>query len=211
MSDSIRYPLVLGIITVLSALTLGITDSATREQIQLQALLERNRALVAVLGVEVTDPDNPPWKASAYDGTAQGLGKFTVFEVPGENGSLYAAQGQGQGYSSKVRVIVAFTPGIEQGLEQAVVRSIRIVSQTETPGLGSKCQDEAFERQYQNLPFQILAIDRGLRAYRDPEGDPTKGIAAITGATITTNATLKAVRQAAEKVRYHIENRQGSE
>ena len=52
MSDAVRFPLVLGIISLVSAMTLGFTYSVTREQIELQAILARNRALVGVLGVE---------------------------------------------------------------------------------------------------------------------------------------------------------------
>jgi RnfABCDGE-type electron transport complex G subunit len=208
MKDAVRFPLVLGVISVLSAVTLGFTYSATREQIELQAMLARNRALVGVLGVEVESPENPPWMEVKYSDETGRLGDFAVYEVAGPSGgSLYATIGAGQGYSSKVRVMVAFDSAIEQGPEQAVIRAASVVSQLETPGLGSKCQGEDFQRQFSRLPLRLLGIDRSLTGYRDPDGEGEQKIAAITGATITTNATLAAIRQAAGRVRYHIEQK----
>ena len=213
MTDAVRYPLVLGIISVASAAVLGVTYSTTREQIKLQAVLNRNRALVAVFGIEVESPESPPWTVTEHTDPSSGLGQFTVFQAtdPETGAALYAALGMGQGYSSKVRVMVAVDDAIERGMAEAVVRAVKVVQQLETPGLGSKCRDPGFQAQFGRLPLRLLSIDRSLSGYRDPDGAGEQKIAAITGATITTNAVVAGIRQAVARVHFHIQQPEAGE
>jgi electron transport complex protein RnfG len=213
MSDAVRYPLVLGIIAVASAAVLGVTYGTTREQIKYQALLDRNRALVAVLGIEVENPESPPWTVTEHTDTSGDLGEFTVFQAsdPATGKTLYASLGVGHGYSSKVRVMVAVDDAVERGMAEAVVLAVKVVQQLETPGLGSKCQDAGFQAQFGHLPLRRLAIDRAMTGYRDPAADGEQQIAAITGATITTNAVLAAIRQAVARIDFHIQQQRAGE
>lgn len=207
MTDAVRFPLVLGVISVVSAGVLGLTYSSTRGEIQYQALLDRNRALVNVLGVVVESPESPPWTTSDYAEGTGPLGAFTVYQAvdPATGKALYATQGVGQGYSSKVRVMVAVNDGIKQDADHVVIRAVEVVQQRETPGLGSQCQDADFQAEFAGLPLRLLAIDRAMTAYREPNAGGEQQIAAITGATITTNAVAVAIRQAVARIRFHVE------
>jgi electron transport complex protein RnfG len=215
MSDAVRFPLVLGLIALVSAAGLAITYSATRDQILFQERLEKERAVAQVLRIDIApeqlnDPTaERPWTATPYPPASKKDEGFTVYQAtdPKTEERLYAAEGRMQGYSSKVRVIAAVDQAIEKDPGAATVRAVKVVSQVETPGLGSHSSDAEFQRQFQDLPVQLLAVDKTAGGYREPgaPGSDSQRVAAITGATITTNAVIGAVRQALERIREHVE------
>lgn len=122
---------------------------------------------------------------AAYDGTGRLLG--------------VAFPGAAQGYADVIRFLFGYDPGCR------CVVGMQVLKSTETPGLGDKIEkDPAF-----------LANFRSLEARLDPEGDRlanaietvkhgTKSepwqIDAISGATISSNATGRALNQAAQRV-----------
>jgi len=203
MTDSIRYPLVLGLISLCSAAGLAVSYTLTRDEIRRQQVLKRNRGLAAVFGIafDETSDAPPPWKALGEAAEKQ-HGVVYRAEDPKTGRRLFATGGRAQGYSSKVSVIVAVDEAIAKTPRQAKVQAIKVVGQLETPGLGSRCADEAFQRQFRELPLGKLEVAKNAK-YRVPENDVEgeQGIAAITGATITTNAVIGAVREALERIR----------
>ena len=188
MTDTVRFPLVLGMITVCSALGLAVSYRVTYERIRFQEELKKARGLCGVFGVELDeatfrDPTaQRPWRQFAYGGLE---GKppepFVVYRAAVEGGR--GAEG----------------PRIEH------VKAIKVVKQLETPGLGSKCEDPAFQRQFERLPEDKLDLRPGGDDYRKPDEPGSKETpAAISGATITSNAVLDAIRQALDRVRHHL-------
>lgn len=196
MTDTVRFPLVLGAICLGSALGLAIAYSATRDKIRAQERQKKEDAIASVLGVEVRLPESGPQPAVYEASDAE------------TDERLYAAVGAAQGYSSKVQVIVGVGQTIEGAPGSARLRAIRIVKQLETPGLGDRCREEGFQQQFDKLPEGMLELVKAA-PYRDPEapGSDTQKVAAITGATITSNAVLDAVRQALERIRRHLADR----
>ncbi|MCD6358419.1 MAG: RnfABCDGE type electron transport complex subunit G [Dehalococcoidia bacterium] len=96
----------------------------------------------------------------------------------------YAFLASGQGYGGEIEILV----GLE---DENTVKSIIIISQTETPGIGARITEKSFTSQFVNLPIDDIALSR----------DGGK-IDALTGATISSNATVNAVRETSiEKVR----------
>jgi RnfABCDGE-type electron transport complex G subunit len=197
MTDTVRFPLVLGAICLGSALGLAIAYSATRDKIRAQERQKKEDAIASVLGVEVRLPESGPEPAVYEASDAE------------TNERLYAAVGAAQGYSSKVQVIVGIGQTIEGAPGSARLRAIRIIKQLETPGLGDRCREEGFQRQFENLPEQHLALIKARHYRNDPDkpGSHEWKVAAITGATITSNAVLDAVRQALERIRHHLAER----
>lgn len=214
MSDAVRYPLVLGIISLVSAAGLALSYTLTRDEIRFQEELKKARGLAGVLGIELDEgaiKDKPPWQEFTHKGRLGDPGQsFAVYEFTDKKrGLLYAAMGKAQGYSSKIELVVGVSQGIEQGLEHAAIIGIEVVKQLETPGLGSKCMDPEFQRQFRSLPYPQLNLIKGV-PYRDPD-DPEsakKGVVAITGATVTSKAVKEAVEMACARIRYHIEHKQ---
>lgn len=213
MTDTVRFPLVLGMITVCSALGLAVSYRVTYERIRFQEELKKARGLCGVFGVELDeatfrDPTaQRPWRQFAYGGLEGKPPKpFVVYRAAVEGKQLYAAEGRGQGYSSKVQVVVAVEGGRgAEGPRIEHVKAIKVVKQLETPGLGSKCEDPAFQRQFERLPEDKLDLRPGGDDYRKPDEPGSKETpAAISGATITSNAVLDAIRQALDRVRHHL-------
>lgn len=212
MSDAVRYPLVLGIISLCSAAGLAVSYTLTRDEIRLQGELKKARGLCDVLGIPLPENmDDAPWGESAHLGRPDDPDeRFVVCQLDEPaRGTLYAAEGKAQGYSSKLRVVVGVDQGIESGLEHATILGIQIISQLETPGLGSKCTDPRFEKQFRNLPYPQLDLIKGV-PYRKPDDAESakQNVAAITGATVTSTAVRRAVELACARIRYHVEHRQ---
>ena len=205
MSDAVRFPLVLGAICVCSAFGLAVTYTLTRDEIRRQEQLQKNRGLAAVFGIELpADQANPPWEV--IGGKEPNAPLVLRFTDPKTGRRLYAAEGAGQGYSSKVRVVVAVDQAIETDPDKARVKAVRVVSQLETPGFGSRCTEPEFQAQFENLLVKSLKLVKSAE-YRKPEADKagTQPIAAITGATITSNACVRAVREAVLRIQDTLE------
>src|SRR3712207_8052036 len=71
------------------------------------------------------------------------------------------------------------------------VSGIKILSHSETPGLGANAETPQFSGQYKDKPAKELEVVKGT-ASADNQ------IAAITGATITSKAVTKGVNEAIE-------------
>lgn len=107
-------------------------------------------------------------------------------DVPGvtafmeaSDGLGYAVIAQSKGYSSQVPMAVAFD-------DEGIITNVIGMSNTETPGLGTKVQLPAFTDQFVGREAEPMAID---------------DIDAITGATISSKAALAALNEAIEAYR----------
>ncbi|HUT36816.1 MAG TPA: FMN-binding protein [Planctomycetota bacterium] len=204
MTDTVRYPLVLGLISLCSAASLAFSYALTRDEIRRQQQLDKDRGLAAVFGMEFNEKDKErPWQEVPGPGQEAGAGQpvFAATE-PTTGRALYAATGSARGYSSRVEIIVAVDQGVKDSSPAAKIKAISVVAQSETPGLGDKCRAPEFQKQFSDLLLGRLELKKGV-PYRVPgqaDGDQ-QDIAAITGATITSNAVLSAVRQAIERIR----------
>lgn len=100
-------------------------------------------------------------------------GLYTVFA----NGQVagYAFLAAGPGYSGEIRIMVAME-------NKDTIRDIIILSHTETPGIGTRMYEPAFIGQFAGLPVAELG-----------------NVDTLTGATVSTEAVIKAVTAAARE------------
>jgi RnfABCDGE-type electron transport complex G subunit len=107
---------------------------------------------------------------------------FIIYD--NENTIGYAFLATGQGYGGNISILV----GLQ---DEATVKAIKIVSQSETPGLGGRITAASFTDQFNGLPINDVALTKnGGR------------VDAITGSTISSGAVVDAVRNTAiEKVK----------
>lgn len=120
-----QYPLVLTAVSLLAALGVASVFLLTENTIKKKELAIRMEALYTVLpglheSVEIT-----PANTADQDKIYKGIDK--AGKVIG-----YATCGDAQGYSSRIKAMV----GIDTSLEK--ILGINILSQNETPGLGTK-------------------------------------------------------------------------
>lgn len=164
-----RTIVVLTVICVVAALILGITYNATKPLIAAQKEKEEKLALGRVL------PGADEYRKKSIDAIEYYEGY--------QNGRLigYVISAEGDGYSDKIDMLI----GIDK---EAGITGLEVLSQDETPGLGSRCveikrgeKEPWFLRQFKGKTASELNF---------------KNIEAITGATITTEAIIKAVKEA---------------
>ena len=96
-----------------------------------------------------------------------------------------------KGYGGPIEIVVGLT-------REGNVRAIRILNQSETPGLGAKAGEPPFSGQFENrerLP---------LKTVKQPPSAPDE-IQAISGATITSSAVVAGVNAAADYWKRNIE------
>lgn len=102
-------------------------------------------------------------------------GKVIAYVVPGET----------KGYGGAIKMMVAVTP-------DGKVIKYEILSHNETPGLGDNANKEPFKKQFVGKTAEDLVVTK------DPSN--TKNIQAMTGATISSKAVTKGVKEAVEEV-----------
>lgn len=95
----------------------------------------------------------------------------------------------GGGFQGNIRIMVGL------GLDYLKLKGIKVLEQNETPGLGNRIKEPAFEGQFKGLEIKPKVE---YIKYRKPE-KPNQ-IQAITGATISSDAVVKNINNAVEKV-----------
>jgi len=126
MQKKAQYTITLTIVSLLASLGVSSTFLLTKDTIKRKELAVRTEALYVVLsGLEGSPVEITPSKVNDQDRVYKGLNK--VGQLIG-----YAACGEAQGYSSKIKVMVGIDPNLEK------IIGINILAQNETPGLGTK-------------------------------------------------------------------------
>lgn len=170
MKEMIRFGFILGIICVVAAGLLAGVNSLTKPRIIAQALAEENAGLKEVLP-----------EADKFEGVKE---KEEVIYYKGydKGGKLVgvAFKASGKGYSSIVDTLVGM-------LKDGKIVAIKILSQNETPGLGSRVTEPDFINQF----IGVSDLSR---------------VEAITGATISSRAVISAVEKKALEIKGLIKN-----
>ena len=163
---------VLLVISVVVALLLAFTNSVTVDKIEQNTLQEQKLARQEVL----------PQALSFDDLNYQKGNVMAVFEGKREIDSVgWCVNVTPSGYGGEIDIIVGIAPDM-------TVSGIKIVSNSETAGLGAKCTDESFSGQFDGKQAPLSVIKNGTP--KDNE------IVAITGATITSSAVTRGVNEA---------------
>ncbi len=120
-----------------------------------------------------------------------GQEKLIVYKGIDENGSPVgvAFKADGGGFQGNIGLMV--------GLDTSYLKlkAVEVLEQLETPGLGDRIREEAFKDQFKGLEVKPRVE---YIKYRKPE-KPNQ-IQAITGATISSEAVVKNINRAVEKV-----------
>lgn len=162
------FPMVLLTIVVAVCVSLlTYVDSITRDKIQAQ----EDEAIRTMLAEMFPEMSRYEFQDDIY----------TVFSDGSKLG--YAFLAIGKGYGGDINILV----GLE---DETTVKGIKIVSQEETPGLGTRITEPFFTDQFAGIDIADIALSR----------DGGK-IDAITSSTISSSAVVEAVRDTAlEKV-----------
>ncbi len=185
MKAALKLIITLFLVCGIAAGSLAFVNAATKERIAEFAAIEREEARKKVF----PDADAFTESRSYDDWAAQKLDEKAgdVFEwaaVKAGNPIGYVFQTSVQGYGGIVKIIF----GVDL---EGRVTGLRILSHTETAGLGAKITSDAFLKQYAGKTVEQLVLKKD---------DPSKGaLDAISAATISSRAVAKAVQDAMAK------------
>ena len=160
MKETIKYGLILGLICFLSSSVLAVVNGITEQKIKLQKEKEESLALKEAL------PESASFKPAFQE--AQII-YYTAYDSEDKlNG--FVIKSQGKGYSANIEVLT----GLNLNLEMV---NVRILSQSETPGLGSRIAEAPF-----------------LEQFKGKNLDSFSQVQAITGATVSSGAVINALK-----------------
>jgi electron transport complex protein RnfG len=215
MSDAVRFPLVLLLITGICGGILGYLFNVTRGPIAAAEKAKTTKSLYEIFG-DKADISEPVQVPAAEDGSVPAFTYYKVKTV--ENGTekiWYATIGSSDKcYTSSVPIQIMV--GADESL---ALRRIAVVKSSETPGLGEAIKDV-------EKSFYLTDLFRGKKQEdKGPDYDNRKwlkqfnglakedlGLAsksmgkvdAIAGATITSQAVIYAVQQALARIEMAI-------
>ncbi len=175
MKQIAKLGLTLMIYTAIAGLLLGFIYTKTKPRIEEQERLAQKEALISVMPEEakffeeITLPDSTIVFVGYKDSTKG--------EAVG-----FASIGMKYGFSSNVKVMVGILPDF-------TLTGIRVLSQNETPGLGTHIVDDWFQKQFAGKSIEQLKVDKD-------GGD----IKSITGATISSRTVTGAVEAVVKKL-----------
>ena len=179
----VRFSIILTLVALVSAGSLSLINNITKFEIISQEQKDFNNALMVVLPGLNSQNIYPIQKEDQilyYEGYKDQK-KTKIFG--------YAFLVESQGYSSMIRTLV----GIDTS---GTILNIKILSQQETPGLGSRCEEIRngepipwWQAQFQNIDINNIALnkDGGL-------------IESITGATITSRTITDSIANRTENL-----------
>ena len=172
-TETLRMVLTLVVICVISAASLSLVYQITEPKIRENQLGEMKLALERMLP-EAAAFDEPAIPQEILDRTT---GVKAVFVGLSENRSEIgtAVIVEGPGYQDFIRLFVAFNADLTQ------IKSVEVLSQQETPGLGSRIEEDGFIGQF--------------------EGELKEDYDAITGATVSSTTVIELVKRALEDLK----------
>ncbi len=193
-----RMIAVMSAIGLIAGALIVLTYQATLPTIQRNKARALERAIFAVVPGAA---EHAPFTVRG-DSLAVGEGspgEQTVHACYGDDGRLVgvAIEAAGQGFQDVVRFLYGYDP------ERGVVVGLKVLESKETPGLGDKIgKDPAFLANFDSL---AAAVESGALAH-PPElvkhGQKTRPwqVEAITGATISSRAVTRILRENLERV-----------
>lgn len=129
---------------------------------------------------------------------------FTAHILERSNGDLaYCIEVAPNGYGGPINMIVGIEVAHDGDRIEKRVIGVAIISMTETPGVGTKVNDEAFLSQFNGIVYPVVNEDGTLNtepsAIKISSADT--GIDAISGATVTSKAIVKGVNTALNAIK----------
>lgn len=158
---------------------LAFVYEATFSRIESNRAKEKALKIKSVLPEDVDDIKEVEINGKiCYEGFSEGIIKGTVLEV------------SEKGYSGPIKILVGIDP-------QETIIAINVLFHKETPGLGNKIEKPKFKDQFKSLSLKGLVLKKDIQKIEDKY----LGLDAITAATVSSRAVVKAVRKAFEDIK----------
>ena len=170
MREIVRYGFTLALICIIAGGLLAGVNILTRSKIIAQAQAEEEAGLKEVMP-----------QAAHFEAVKSG-DEVLYYKAHDLEGKLIgvAFKASGKGYSSTIEVMAGM-------LKDGTITAIKVLSQNETPGLGSRVAEPEFTGQFKDI------LD-------------TSSVQAITGATISSRAVINSVQKKAQEIKSLIKD-----
>lgn len=165
----IRYGIILLIICFFASLVLSVTYKFTHAKIEIQLVSEEKGSLDEVF-LEATDFEEKTLDAAKY-----------YLAKKGNKELGYIIKVETKGYSGPISMLVGFD-------FKGEIKGIKILSHTETPGLGAKINEV---RSGESQPWFLKQFEEK----KSDDLELAKNIQAVTAATISSRAVLEGVKK----------------
>jgi Na+-transporting NADH:ubiquinone oxidoreductase subunit C len=183
------------VISFLFVLLLAFTNEATREQVQRNREIARQKAILNAMNIsyeseeEVTEKYESVSKVTVAD--------VSLYKSSVDGRSVYAKEFQGSGLWGQIYGVL----GIHADGER--LAGLDIISHNETPGLGGRIDEPWFKKQFSGEEIVDGTIEL---ASGDGDEDYDNGrVDAITGATRTSQSIKTIVNREIETLREVLE------
>lgn len=171
---TVKLLLICAIVSALLAGVNSITKPIIAENEQKNFEIAMQEVLPEASGFKEVDPGD-------YTPSETGVTLDSLYRA--DNGGYVVSTVCSEGYGGDVSVMVGITKDL-------TINQVKIMSMSETPGLGAKASEPEFIGQYDGLSAGITVVKNTTPADNQIE--------AISGATITSKAVTKAVNAALE-------------
>lgn len=170
MKEMIRYGFILGFICLAASSVLSAVNSITEPKIKVTRDKQEQEALKEVMA-----------QASVFKPHLQGdeIGYYSAYDASNKLIG-FVLKAKGKGYSSDIEALAALDLGLQ-------ITQVKILSQNETPGLGSRITEPSF-----------------LERFRGRAIDNIKEVNAITGATISSKAVINSLDSAVSQLKEQL-------
>ncbi len=174
MKEMFRYGFILALICTIAAGLLAGTNALTRPKILAQGRLEEQAALKEVMPA-----------ASRFAAVKPDANKETLYYKAFDSQDKligFVFKASGKGYSSMIETLAGI-------FLDDKISAIKVISQNETPGLGTRITENKFTGQFSNRNSRDLS-----------------SVEVIAGATISSRAIINSVMKKAREIKELIKN-----
>lgn len=165
------------VVSLTAAVLLTLVHEVTKQPIK-----EAQNRLIAESIKEVisTEFDNDPFAEKIT--VRRGNARYTLYPArnKGYVTSIVMQSSSNKGFSGRIDIIVGF-------LLDGTISGYKLIAHKETPGLGSRIGEEAFQK-------NVIGHNPALESFRVRQDGGE--IDAVTGATISSRALLDAIKKA---------------
>lgn len=182
MPNTVKYAIILFIITAIASASLGLTNEITLPVIEKNKEAAMLKSMAKLLDAESAN-------FVSLDSSSPNIAEIYRAEIGGDTKNIvgYVFSVLTRGYGGEISMLVAIDT-------EGVIKGIDILTHSETPGLGANADKPSFTSQFGGK-HGLLSVTKST-----PGGSE---VMAITAATITTKAVTNGVNTA---IAYYAEN-----
>ncbi|TVR60697.1 MAG: FMN-binding protein [Spirochaetaceae bacterium] len=178
--DGMPYTIIFSfIVCFVFVFVLSFTNEGTRELVEFNQQVARQKAILNAIGIEYESDDQVPDLFERVERIERNGQTFLRTERDGR--TVYATEFAGAGLWGVIEGVLAVDAEVSRTV------GLEIISHNETPGLGGRIDEPWYKNQFRDIRIR----DDGFRLPRGVPADPDEGmIDAVTGATRTSESMV---------------------